>query len=373
MNRNDEPHISYDPEDDRVPLRDGSSGRDEFSEQDVSPEEDAVVLRPSLSAPAWIRWAQLVRLPAVFTVIAQVVVAWVVAAGDPAVAIAAWPRGAMVLLAAIAIYWSGMILNDLWDFEEDSRERPQRPLPSGQISIGVARSAAWGLWLVSVTLGIASGFVPLADHPPTFAPGLIGVVLAICVVLYNGPLKPTGLAPATMGVCRALCFLLGAAPLVPLGAADLLTPQVGFAPHLLAIAGGFGLYITGITFLSRLETGMPAGGSVDLNIGLGLTLVGAAVLASAPRVAPAGFWMFEADLRYSFLVGLITLPVLMRGLRISVASRPEAIQNVIRSGVLNLIPYSAAIMLLIAGPWWGLAVFGLAIAAMLTARRLRVT
>lgn len=335
--------------------------------------DESADLRPRLGAPAWLSWAQLVRLPAVFSVIAQIVVAFVVAAGGPVAAQAAWPRGAVILLAAIAIYWSGMILNDLWDFEEDLRERPQRPLPSGQISLGAARSAAWGLWGLAVVLAIISGWIPAGAQPTTFAPALIGCALAICVVLYNGPLKPTGLAPLTMGVCRALCFLLGAAPLVPLGAAEWLTPQVGFDLHLWAIAAGFGLYITGVTYLSRLETGIPAGGSADLNVGLGLSLVGAGVLAYAPRVAPPGWWMYQPDIRYALLVGLITLPFLMRGLKVSVASRPESIQNLIRVGILNLIPYSAAVMLLIAGPGWALAVFGLAIAAMLTGQRMRVT
>ncbi len=35
------------------------------------------------------------------------------------------------------------------------------------------------------------------------------LLLATCIVLYDGPLKSTWLAPATMGLCRLLCFLVG--------------------------------------------------------------------------------------------------------------------------------------------------------------------
>lgn len=324
--------------------------------------------------PTWLRWAQLVRLPAVFSVLAQVVAAFLIAAGGPAEALATWPRLALVLISAVAIYWSGMILNDLWDFEEDLRERPSRPLPSGWIDIARARAAAWGLCGLSIIAAVLSGLVTSDNRPTTFAPGLVAAALAIAVVLYNGPLKPTVGAAPMMGICRGLCFLLGAAPLVKLGAAELLTPQVGFAAHLLAIAAGFGMYITGITTISRLETGFKADGQRDLNVGLAMTLIGAGILAFAPRVAPPDYvWLFRPDLRYAMLVGLITLPVLVRGLKVNADPQPAAIQSLIRVGILNLIPYSAALVLLIAGPAWALGVFSLAGAAMLTAIRLRVT
>lgn len=338
---------------------------------DRSPADGGRPQRP----PAWLRWAQLVRLPAVFSVIAQVIAAALIAAGGPSEALAAWPRVLLILLSAVAIYWSGMILNDLWDLDEDSRERPSRPLPSGWISLPQARAAAWGLCGLSIVAAAASGMVSLDNRPTTFAPALVAAALAIAVVLYNGPLKPTALAAPMMGVCRALCFLLGAAPLVTLGAAELLTPQVGFDAHLLAIAAGFGLYITGITTISRLETGMTAESQQrDLNVGLALALIGAAVLAFAPRVSPPDYvWLFRPDLRYAMLVGLITLPILLRGLKVNADPQPAAIQSLIRVGILNLIPYSAALTLLIAGPAWAFGVFALTVAAMLTAIRLRVT
>src|SRR5690606_24943186 len=107
------------------------------------------------------------RIPTVFTVIAQVLAAFLVAAGTPDDAEAAWPLAALILVAAIAAYWGGMILNDIWDFAEDSVERPSRPLPSGAISLSTARTVGWALLFVSISLAGLAGWVSTADRPLT--------------------------------------------------------------------------------------------------------------------------------------------------------------------------------------------------------------
>jgi hypothetical protein len=214
--------------------------------------------------------------------------------------------------------------------------------------------------------------LPAADRSITFAPPVIAAALAIGVVLYNGPLKPTPFAPLTMGVCRMLCFLLGAAPLIVIGSAEFMLPQSWFALHILGIAAGFGVYITGVTTISRREAG--GGQRWDLVTGLMVVVVGAAILAVAPRLAPAGtLWEFRPDGRFSILIGLIALPIVIRGFRATSSAQPELIQNVVRIGILNVIPFSAAFAMLVGGLWWALAIFALAIAAIITSARFRVT
>lgn len=325
--------------------------------------------------PLWFRWAQLVRLPTVFTVIAQVIAAFIVAAGSADAATDAMPRLVLILLAGIAVYWTGMILNDVWDLEEDLRDRPSRPLPSGQIAVAQARNVAWGLAAVSIILAGLSGVVAAGDLATTLAPVIIAALLVISVVLYNGPLKSTPLAPIMMGICRMLCFLLGASPLAIVGGAQFMQPQIWFADHILTISVAFGIYIAGITTVSRMESGdRDVTGSWDLNVGMLVAIFGAVALAIAPRLAPQGtVWLFVPDMRYALLIGLITFPVVIRAFRASPDPRPELIQNLIRIGVLNIIPYSAALTLLVAGPGWALAIFCLAILAMLTSLKMRVT
>ena len=65
---------------------------------------------------------ELLRLPNVFTAIADVVmgfllVAWTVSGPD-------WPPLVWAVAASTALYLAGMVLNDLFDLEVDRRERP---------------------------------------------------------------------------------------------------------------------------------------------------------------------------------------------------------------------------------------------------------
>jgi 4-hydroxybenzoate polyprenyltransferase len=338
----------------------------------LEPKLNASPTDPAPSLPVWFRWAQLVRIPTVFTVIAQVLAAFVVAAGTGDKALAAWPLAVLILAAAIAAYWAGMILNDIWDLAEDTLERPSRPLPSGAISVSAARTAGWTLLVLAIAIAGLAGWFSTADQPLTFAPPVIAAALAIGVVLYNGPLKRTPLAPLMMGLCRMLCFLLGASPLMMVGTAEFMQPQTWFPMHVLGFAAGFGVYITGITTISRGET---AGGNrSDLITGLVTSVLGAALLAVSPRLAPADTpWAFLPDGRFAILVGLITLPIVLRGIRTLSDPQPLMIQLLIRSGILNLIPYSAVIALITAGMGWALAIFALAFAATITSARFRVT
>ena len=111
---------------------------------------------------------------------------------------------AVLLAASSALYGSGVVLNDVFDVEIDSRERPHRPLPSGRISLASARWLGWELLLTGTALAWLAAF--LADD---FRPGIVGTLLAGCVVLYNAVVKRTFLGPVAMGGCRGLNVLLG--------------------------------------------------------------------------------------------------------------------------------------------------------------------
>ncbi len=326
--------------------------------------------------PLWFRWAQLVRLPTVFTILAQVTAAFWLSSGAVAAGELAWPRLLLVLAAAVCLYWAGMILNDVNDLEEDRQDRPSRPLPSGQIALSQASSIAWGLMGLSIGLAAASGHVgDRSALPATWLPAAVAVVLAVCVVLYDGPLKQTGLAPWVMGLCRGLVFLLGAAPLVSPGAAESSWLGLGFADHLWGAAAGFALFIVGITTISRREAGTQAGSPrLDVILGSLLALLGVALLAWAPRLAPeTTLWRFLPDQRFLLLVGLVSLPLLIRIQRAIADPIAANIQNVVRFGILSIIPYSAILILLAAGQGWAIAIFLLGPLATLTAVRMRVT
>jgi len=327
---------------------------------------------PSLNnraAPAGlIAWARLVRIPAVFTVVAQVAAAFLLASGSPQPI----SRFCTVILSAVCLYWSGMIFNDLWDFDEDKRERPTRPLPSGEVSIRAATIAAWGLMIVGVVLAALAGFLRSEVVGNTVVPAMLGVAIAACILLYNGPLKSTLFAPITMGLCRSLCFLLGAAPLIVVNADNLGDPLHWFAPHLLAAGLGVGVYIMGITTISQSET--VGGEATPIGIGTAVIALSAVCMGLAPRFAPPGtVWKVALEEQFLLLIGLITCTIVFRGIRATLHPEATAIQQLVRVGVLTLIPLAAAFAVLAAGPAWGMAVFSLVVPALLTAARVRVT
>jgi 4-hydroxybenzoate polyprenyltransferase len=313
-------------------------------------------------------WMSLVRIPAVFTVIAQVVSAFMLAGGT----VFPVPRLVLVTLASVALYWSGMIFNDVFDFDEDLRERPKRPLPSGEVPLPTAKVAAASLMAIGVVLATLAGFIPDASAPQTFCPGIIAIALSICILLYDGPLKHTPLASLAMGTCRGLCFLLGAAPWIALSPEGMGDVTNWFPGHVLAAAIGMGIYVMGVTLISRGETN---GENVaEIVGGVVVIVLGSIVLAISPQFAPAlTQWAASIDQRFALLIGLIVFAVVVRGIRISLRPEVAAIQNVIRVALMTLIPLSAAFALLSVGPIAGLAVFSLFVPAIISAARFRVT
>ena len=101
----------------------------------------------------WLDWARLVRLPNVFTVVADIVMGFLF------VRPSLQPIGLFLLAlgASVSLYWAGMVLNDFFDFEQDLRQRPQRPLPSGRIGRRAALLTGWGLLALGVTLAAVTG------------------------------------------------------------------------------------------------------------------------------------------------------------------------------------------------------------------------
>ncbi|MFD9906059.1 SCO3242 family prenyltransferase [Streptomyces sp. NPDC059063] len=140
-------------------------------------------------------WADLLRVSALCTV-----------PGDALAGAAAGraPLGARTALAAgasMCLYEAGMALNDWADQDQDARERPDRPLPSGRIPPAQALAAA--LALTGAGLGLARA----AGRPAA----VTATALAATVWAYDLRLKHTPAGPAAMAAARGLDLILGAA------------------------------------------------------------------------------------------------------------------------------------------------------------------
>src|SRR5439155_18185937 len=81
-------------------------------------------------------YAELVRLPNVFTAVADIALGALAVSALPS----RWLPFLLLVLASACLYSAGMVWNDFFDIEQDRKERPFRPIPSGRIR---RRTAAW--------------------------------------------------------------------------------------------------------------------------------------------------------------------------------------------------------------------------------------
>ena len=150
-------------------------------------------------------WAQLVRLPALFTLLSNCLAATIVAVGT----LQPWTALVPVMLVSVLAYWAGMILNDVVDVEEDRRSRPSRPLAAGRISPIVAGHVAPGMLMLGpLILLLVAGYHQSIDKVWMVAALVCSLLLWLTVRLYNSRLKATLLGPLLMGACRGLNILM---------------------------------------------------------------------------------------------------------------------------------------------------------------------
>jgi 4-hydroxybenzoate polyprenyltransferase len=266
-------------------------------------------------------YLQLMRLPALFTAMSNIVAAYLIATAG----VIDWRTLPLLLLASSALYIGGMVLNDCFDLDVDASERPGRPLPSGQVDIRIA----WALgWLLLITgIGLA-GLVNTMSL-------LIAALLAAAIVLYNGLLKSTVLGALNMGLCRYLNWLLGSL-------------SVAFTTGSLIIALPILVYVTSLTLVSRVES-------------RGQTRV-PLIIAAAGMMLTGGLfaWLFYLGLLSSLwalpLAGAALLFVIFRLAQTWRAFSPAGVQRLVGFLIFGIIPLDALLVLGAGQPWGSLAI-----------------
>lgn len=285
-------------------------------------------------------WLRLARVPNVFTAVADIAMGFLVAVGTLK------PFGllACLALASAFLYSAGMVLNDVFDIEVDARERPFRPLPAGQISLGLARTIGFALLLAGVLFGILAGLAYETTMP--WRSGIVAVLLAGCVLLYDGGLKKLPIGPLGMGLCRFFNVLLGMS--VAPGAAG---TWLGFDTRHLLPATGIGTYVVGVTLFAKGEA---AKSSVrTLRAGMFVMIMGVAILGWAGQYVGRK----EASVQVYWLLLAILLATLLR--RCLAAARdpsPPKVQAAVKNGIVSLVLFDAAVALIAADPIYSVAV-----------------
>lgn len=188
-----------------------------------------------------VAYLQLIRLPAVFTPMADIVLGSMADdtihfRSDDSLTWHPTVEFALLLVASCCLYLSGMVLNDVFDRKQDAQERPGRPIPSGRVPLGAAIALGIALMLSGVAMATCVSRGAL----------LVSLVLSGAILAYDSFLKRTWLGPVAMGSCRFLNVLLGGSAFA-YDFSDVLTQ-----PRLL-IAFGLGIYIVGVTIFARTE------------------------------------------------------------------------------------------------------------------------
>jgi len=220
---------------------------------------ETMVTRPGLRAAVrtHLRLGRVSNLPTVWTN----VLAAAALAGAPLDAATLAPP----LAAMTAFYIGGMYLNDAFDHPIDARERPERPIPAGEIRAGTVFAIGFALIAAGVAAMAAGGL----------AAAVAGLALAAAIIAYDVRHKGNVLSPVVMGACRALVYVGTAA-----FAAALTGPVVAAAAGLLA-------YIAGVTYAARQESLDRIGSLWPLALLAAPALVAVALLLRAGTAGPA--------------------------------------------------------------------------------------
>lgn len=215
-------------------------------------------------------------------------------------------------LATACLYGGGVVLNDYFDARLDAVERPERPIPRGDIT----RLQAGALGFFLLFAGILSAFLA------GIVPGVLAMLISLLVLLYNSRSKvhPV-LGPLNMGLCRSVNLLLG----------------ISVIPELVLRMSWLGLFplifITAVTVISRGE--VLGGNKKALQLSLVLyTLLLAGLLL-------LGIW--QQSLIWALLFGGCWFVFAVRPLLQALKTlAPPEIRRSVKAGVLSLIFLNAA-------------------------------
>lgn len=214
----------------------------------------------------------------------------------------------LAALAASALYVGGMFLNDAFDAEIDAQERPERPIPAGEVS----RSTVWR-WGYGL---LAAGAILAFITRPTA--GLAALATCAAIVAYNAWHKQNALSPVVMGLCRFGVYGIGAFAVTA-------TPEAAVWVGALLLMG----YVLGLTYAAKFESSGGMGRWAPL---LGLV---------APAVALLLAWSGAPWLR-SFLGGYALW--VQRAISLIRSGKPQKIRQAIGALIAGIALLDAMVI-----------------------------
>ncbi|MBN9121413.1 MAG: UbiA family prenyltransferase [Planctomycetes bacterium] len=295
-----------------------------------------------MSRARTLAFAQLLRIPNVFTAFADVALgACAASAVLPSAPAGFWIAYAVLALASGCLYLAGMVWNDVFDLAEDTKARPFRPLPSGRVAKGTAVALGTLLFGAGLALAAAAGLPgqPEWNHEPlVFACGIVAGVL-----IYDAGAKRTPGGPVAMAACRFLNVLFGLS-LVPEAALD-----IEYRLHLAAVVG---FYIIGVTWFARTEEGK----SRKRDLALAASVIAVSLLLAL--LLRAKLHAASGPSKHLTQLGTVAFPYLLVGFGFLVGRpiaraigdpSPRAVQAAVKRCVLGLVALDAVLATMFAG------------------------
>jgi len=325
-------------------------------------DEDRLRIRNAPAYPAvstFHSYLQLMRLPAVFTAMADVAmgflfVQWGGTQWRPTPS--DFATLATLVAASSLLYLAGMVLNDVFDVEIDRRERPERPIPSGRIPLDAARRLGWRLLVLGVAVGTGA-----MVFTGSLRSGVVAAILATAILLYDAWLKRTPLGPVGMGACRMLNVLLGMSAVDP-----------PFHAEQWLVAGAIGVYVAGITLFARSETEQSS--PLRLTAATLVMMFGIAMLAWLPclsdRLVPL---LLLQPKRWYTLVGALGLLIGWRCLRAIRTPTAARVRMAVAHSILSLIMLDAVACYATRGLPWAAMILLFLVPAMFLRRWIQAT
>lgn len=250
---------------------------------------------------------------------------------------------AWLSLATIFLYAGGVVMNDVCDARLDAVERPERPIPSGQVSLKAATLWGGSLLVAGILAASMTGAVS----------GLLALGVALTALLYDRWGKHHALlGPVNMGLCRGINLLLGMS--ITTGA----IAHMGWAAIVPVI------YIGAITLISRGEVH-----------GANRSSLGAAFVFYAVVILIIGWEAFLSDRLWEALPFLVLFLIMVLPSLIKAFKSPTGplIGKAVKAGVLSLILLNASWVAAGAGLPWAVATALLLPVSLWIARSFQVT
>ena len=105
-----------------------------------------------------------------------------------------------LFIGATLLYLGGVLLNDAFDAKFDKKHRRFRPIPSGAVSLQTVWNCGFAF--------LAAGMVSLFWIGRTA--GSLGVVMILCIVIYNAVHRALPYSTSLLGLGRLLIYLIAA-------------------------------------------------------------------------------------------------------------------------------------------------------------------